>query len=145
MNYVVGFAFNNLYTRVLLIKKTKPKWQAGKLNGIGGKIESSELAEMAMVREFQEETGVATLAGVWQHFATLTIEGEKPGSHVYFFVTVLPTLAFRSAKTMTDELVVVFDMDDLPSRATIGNLNYLLPMAKAYSTGIITETARLVE
>lgn len=144
MNYVVGFAFNNLYTRVLLINKTKPEWQAGKLNGVGGKIESSELAEMAMVREFKEETGVVTLTSVWRRFAILTIEGKEP-SYVYFFVTVLPTPLFRSAKTMTDELVVVFDMDDLPSRATIGNLNYLLPMAKAYSTGIITETARLVE
>ena len=40
IKYVVGFAFNKEKTKVLLIKKTKPDWQAGQLNGIGGKIES---------------------------------------------------------------------------------------------------------
>ena len=30
-NYVVGFAFNKEKTKLLLIKKTKPEWQAGLL------------------------------------------------------------------------------------------------------------------
>lgn len=39
--YVLGFMFSteDRGQKVALIKKLKPKWQAGLLNGIGGKIE----------------------------------------------------------------------------------------------------------
>jgi len=66
----------------LLIKKTHPEWQAGKLNGIGGKIENTEILEggdgnkyglpetphQAMVREFYEETGIQTPEKRWRCF-----------------------------------------------------------------------------
>lgn len=39
MNYVCGFMCSYDLTRFLLIRKTHPEWQKGKLNGIGGKIE----------------------------------------------------------------------------------------------------------
>jgi hypothetical protein len=34
---VAGFLFRNNDTEVALIRKNKPDWQKGKLNGIGGK------------------------------------------------------------------------------------------------------------
>ncbi len=40
--YVLGFAFDEDYEWVALIKKNRPQWQAGKLNGVGGKIEPNE-------------------------------------------------------------------------------------------------------
>ncbi len=43
MNYVCGFMMSWDMQEFLLIKKTHPEWQAGKLNGIGGKIESKTL------------------------------------------------------------------------------------------------------
>jgi hypothetical protein len=55
--YVVGFMFDFAFERVALIRKRKPIWQAGKLNGIGGKIEANETREEAMRREFIEEAG----------------------------------------------------------------------------------------
>jgi hypothetical protein len=39
MEYVCGFMFANDFTEVALIRKNKPEWQRGKLNGIGGKVE----------------------------------------------------------------------------------------------------------
>ena len=45
---------------VVLTHKNRPAWQAGKLNGVGGKIELLESPVAAMVREF--ELGLATLA-----------------------------------------------------------------------------------
>lgn len=56
--YVLVFVFSSDYRRVLLIEKTKPEWQAGKYNGLGGHIEPGETPEEAARREVQEESGV---------------------------------------------------------------------------------------
>ena len=57
MDYVAGFCFSECGGRVALIRKLKPEWQRGLLNGIGGKMEPGESLHSAMVREFEEETG----------------------------------------------------------------------------------------
>lgn len=56
--YVLGFMFTEDGKGVVLIQKKKPAWQHGRWNGIGGKIEERETPEKAIVREFEEETGV---------------------------------------------------------------------------------------
>lgn len=72
----------------LLIRKTHPEWQKGKLNGIGGKIEKKEkltsngivdhwLLETpfeAMIREFHEETGITTTRERWHCFHIKQLE-----------------------------------------------------------------------
>lgn len=55
--YVVGFAYTD-DGRCLLLRKNRPKWQEGLLNGIGGKIEDGESPEEAMGRESMEEVGL---------------------------------------------------------------------------------------
>lgn len=40
--YTLGFLFDYGQLNVALIRKTKPKWQAGLLNGIGGHVEENE-------------------------------------------------------------------------------------------------------
>ena len=57
VEYVLGFMFNEAESKVLLVWKNRPAWQAGKLNGVGGKIEAGETPVQAMNREFAEETG----------------------------------------------------------------------------------------
>lgn len=57
VHYVVGFMFSTSLNQVALIRKQKPAWQAGLLNGIGGKVEKDENCFDTMVREFKEETG----------------------------------------------------------------------------------------
>ena len=116
MNFVVGFAFTPdplPYTRVLLIRKLKPAWQAGLLNGVGGKIDqyvqmdsqSSRLERPieAMVREFHEETGVLSAPEEWQLYAVM-----HNGVHehqVFCFESREPAL-FDNAKTMEAEELV---------------------------------------
>ena len=56
--YCCGFMFSKDFSHVLLIEKARPKWQEGKVNGIGGHLESGESPVDAMVREFEEETGL---------------------------------------------------------------------------------------
>lgn len=72
MKYVAGFMFNATKDAVALIRKSKPSWQKGLLNGVGGKIEDGETPEFAMMREFCEETGATTHPGEWRHYARLT-------------------------------------------------------------------------
>src|SRR6266853_1956139 len=43
MNYVCGFMMTWDLQQFLLIRKTHPDWQKGKLNGIGGKIDCTKI------------------------------------------------------------------------------------------------------
>jgi len=66
--FVCGFLFDPTGTRVALIKKARPDWQKGKLNGVGGHIEKGESAIGAMMREFHEETLTLIETSRWVPF-----------------------------------------------------------------------------
>lgn len=123
--YVVGFAFGP-GKRVALIRKTKPAWQAGKLNGVGGKVESSDpSAYFAMAREFEEETSVKTQPEDWR----LYLEIETDVSRVAFFSMMLTKEQFKNLKTTTDEQVLARFCDTLDWQEVLPNLRWSLPMA----------------
>jgi len=129
-SYVLGFCFSAdgspLTRKVVLIRKKKPQWQAGKLNGIGGMIESGEFASDAMVREFAEETTVRTMKSDWTPFVILRF-GE---TDIHVFVTV-NQIAFNLATTNTEERIEKHCAFDVPlmGNEIIPNLAWLLPMA----------------
>ena len=58
MKYTVGLIFDQEAKNVLLLRKNYPGWMAGRLNGIGGKIEGNETALECMIRESKEETTI---------------------------------------------------------------------------------------
>jgi 8-oxo-dGTP diphosphatase len=133
--YVAGFMFDS--DRVALIRKNRPEWQKGKLNGIGGHIESGETPGFAMSREFEEETGYKTSLPEWWPFAVLSGEGFK----VHFFYTCGEVDKLR---TTTDEEIVILPASEVTVLNAIPNLTWLLPMARsimqdAASTFHITE------
>ncbi len=85
--FVCGFCFDENRKRVVLIEKSQPAWQAGRLNGVGGKVEPGESVADAMTREFKEEAGVRLPAhavgegaqpapGIWTPFCVLTLNGD---------------------------------------------------------------------
>lgn len=98
-HYVLGFAFDTDAPRVALIRKNRPNWQAGKLNGVGGKVEASETALQAMRREFREETGADVSEEDWSHFGVL----EGVDFLVWCFKTKLAD--FDALRSETDEAV----------------------------------------
>lgn len=120
--YVCGFYFDHTHQEVVLIWKNKPSWQAGKLNGIGGKVEVGETAHAAMCREFKEETGIDHPH--WQNLITLSEDDWC----VYFFCTEAKPEEFQYAQTMEDEEVAKINIDDLDNYAHIPNLRWLIPM-----------------
>lgn len=125
--YCLGFLFSAApeYSRVVLIRKTKPDWQAGKLNGVGGKVEKGETALEAMRREFLEECGVKKEN--WIPFALL----DYPDARVWCFAAEDGMLIDGAVRTMTDEEVVVCPSNP-PWRpeGRLPNVSYLIPMAQ---------------
>lgn len=121
-NYVVGFLHDG--ENVALVKKTKPEWQAGKLNGIGGKIEETdETIQHAMTREFKEEAGLQLYH--WRHFLVLT-----SGIHnIHFFTKETMPGVLRRVKTMEEEEIVIRNAKKLNWNKTIPNLEWILPLA----------------
>ena len=112
---------------VVLVRKNRPVWQAGKLNGIGGHIEFGETPEQAMQREFFEETGHLTTDREWHKFAELLDPSDT--WIVHFFVTKGDT---SHLFTTTDEDIVVVDSRDVTAENAISNLTWLLPMARQF-------------
>lgn len=122
--YVLGFAFDACREFILLIRKNRPMWQAGLLNGIGGHIEPSDASpSFAMAREFFEETSIVSHPEQWQHFATMT--DNETWSVECFFSRTLP---IRMARTMTDEPVVLYPLVEGLGSSCISNLRWLIPM-----------------
>lgn len=120
MQYTCGFLFSEDGSRVLLIRKLKPAWQAGKLNGIGGKVEAGETALCAMVREAREEAAL-TDAVAWQHFASI----DGTDFHVSFY-RAFGDPDWGSAQTA--EPLEVHPSHDLPADV-LPNLRWLIPLA----------------
>lgn len=124
-DYVLGFLFTPAMRNVVLITKTKPEWQAGLLNGVGGKIESGEMPPDAMVREFEEETGVRVPVEAWRHFVRM----EGPDWQVYTYVCAHP--GAWDVKSPEEESVAFFPVSEVVHRrlATVSNVPWLVAMA----------------
>jgi 8-oxo-dGTP diphosphatase len=117
--YVCGFLFSPDKSRVLLIRKRRPTWQAGLLNGVGGKIEPSDPCPLhAMTREFREEASLTITD--WQHCLTLT----APTWAGHFFRSFAP---LDAAHPLTDELLETHPTSRLP-KDTIPNLHWIIPL-----------------
>jgi 8-oxo-dGTP diphosphatase len=128
--YVVGFLFSTGMGQLVLIEKKRPEWQAGKCNGVGGKVELGETDHEAMVREFREETGKEILE--WTRFCTLYCAHAQ----VSFFYTI--DEHFNRVESITDEDVMLWDLDFVmdPKRTeVIPNLRWLIQMARSFSLG----------
>lgn len=129
VKYVCGFLFSRDGKYVVLIKKQRPEWQKGKLNGIGGKIEEGESALSAMQREFKEEAGI--VISNWTPFCVLTGNDASyvPGGRefeVHFFSRFSDEA--YNARTMEDEEVSYCTTDPMPN-SVVPNLKWLIPLA----------------
>jgi len=125
--YVVGLAFDD-DENVALIRKERPEWQKGFLNGVGGKIKEGESSLAAMVREFEEETGWGLPESEWELFVTLqgSSEQEKGDWSVAFFRAV--NVDLKMLRTTTDEEIIIWHARHLPP-TTLGNLQWIIPLA----------------
>jgi 8-oxo-dGTP diphosphatase len=134
-HFVVGLVFRENeeldQEEILLIKKDHPDWQAGRLNGVGGKLASGENALAAMHREFKEEAGAEGLD--WQCFARLVGTSYA----VHFFRADAPD--DLTVRTMTTEEVDwyplrwVFQCAGENEDVLVDNLDWLIPLARKHT------------
>lgn len=123
--YVAGFLFDDTMRHVALVLKRKPKWQEGKWNAIGGKVEPGETPYNAMRREFAEETSVSF--DHWKRYCTLSGDGFVV--HFYYGASLLDLF---SVKTVEEEQVYVYQVKYLPGNI-MTNVRWLIEMAMSMS------------
>lgn len=125
---VVGFLFAG--PTVLLVEKTRPAWQKGLMNGVGGVIESGETSIVAMRREFEEETG-CSIELDWRYFCT---EIEPFGAVVDFFAAELGAdhrrVAWPTENDAGEMLKWMHVYPGAQSNKRVGNLSWLIPLAR---------------
>lgn len=124
IEYVVGFLFSTEGLGVAMVRKNKPEWQRGLLNGIGGKIEEGETPLAAMHREFKEEAGVEGVD--WQERLVLT--SEVFSLHVF---SAFDHEKYLEVQTMEAEEIVRMQVNNLNTHQdfrTIDNLQWLIPL-----------------
>lgn len=120
-DYVTGFMFDLECNRVVLIRKIKPDWQAGYLNGVGGKVEPGETVVQAMEREFSEEAGLGVSA--WLHV------GSGHNFQTRLNVFAVQSNRIDQIRSMTDEIVNVYQVGLVPVLSVMPNLRWLIPMS----------------
>jgi 8-oxo-dGTP pyrophosphatase MutT (NUDIX family) len=161
--YVLGFVFDARLehggreqappTSVLLIRKARPEWQAGRFNGIGGKLEVAETPEEAMAREAREESGgkIATAPEEWRRFATLAgpevynpsangrVDNPRFEIALFSLFTDLRTMHEAEALTaQTGEPLAVWDLEGLfngPKNRALPNVPWMVAMALSFLHG----------
>jgi 8-oxo-dGTP pyrophosphatase MutT (NUDIX family) len=120
--YVVGYLFRDSLRQVAMLTKKRPGWQAGLLNGPGGKIEPGETDHQAICREFWEETGH------FRHDWCLFCQSVWDGGYVNYYVAADDGTAVLVSKT--DEEVDWYLVSDVRNKLrAVPDTLWTIPMA----------------
>jgi 8-oxo-dGTP pyrophosphatase MutT (NUDIX family) len=147
-HYVLGFAFSHAFNqyekRLVLIRKNRPEWQAGKMNGIGGKIEEEDfkwnfnheatpmVVKYAMTREFKEETGVESTSDQWDYFGKMIFNKDIMGGGATVHLLRSFLIPIDDCKTNEDEEIIIDKVKSYLSGYSyplMHNLPILIPLA----------------
>jgi 8-oxo-dGTP diphosphatase len=127
-SYVLGFAFSLDHSKVVLIAKNRPAWQAGRLNGVGGSVEPGETPAAAMEREFREES-LCEDALDWEPFGRLSGDDWEVWLFHAHYQTVPVYCEHEEERVSTHHTKVVLNNPTSQGIAPLPDLRYLIPMA----------------
>ena len=120
LEYVLALLFTADAREVVLVRKTRPAWQAGRVNALGGKLHPGEDLIDAARREVREEAGVDVDG--WEEFLVWH-DPEYRLRAVRAFDD-----AARRARTAEDQPVFLARVDAVPPNV-IDNLRWIIPLA----------------
>lgn len=116
-------------TRVLLAMK-KRGFGAGRWNGVGGKLETSETVEQALLRECQEEIGVTPIK--FEKMAKIVFDEQHQGKRQFMHVHVFVSNTWNGEPRETEEMAPKwFAINDLPFNDMWPDDPYWLPQVLA--------------
>lgn len=118
--FVLALLYSADRRQIVLMRRTRPAWQAGRVNALGGRLVAGESAAMAARREVREECGVDVAE--WE--TVLVWEDAEYVMHVMRAVSERA----RDARMLEDQEVFLADVDALPANV-IDNLRWLVPLA----------------
>jgi 8-oxo-dGTP pyrophosphatase MutT (NUDIX family) len=144
--FTLCFAFDKRRNKVLCIQKSKPAWQAGCLNGVGGKLREGEDIRDGNAREFMEETGIDLPATAFDFVGALNCppnhwavaqDGAMGGNgwKVRVFTTLLPldVLDRIHGNVVEGEGVLrVINVQDHYVLPMVSSCHWLIPLCRDY-------------
>ena len=126
--YVLGFVFLG-NSKILLQEKNRGGiYLENKLNGLGGKIEPTDLTpKRAMCREYLEETGDSRDIE-WYEFGK--IKYPNAVLHIFFAnvdADFYDNIIFTSDDPHAEKLFI-FDLNEIDWNMCVSNLRYIIPL-----------------
>jgi 8-oxo-dGTP diphosphatase len=118
--YVLALLFTPERDAVVLMHRTRPAWQAGRVNALGGKLHPGEAPADAARREVHEEAGIDVAA--WEEF----LVWDDPVYRMHALRAF--DAAAHAARTAEDQAVFRAEVAALPP-TLIENLRWLVPLA----------------
>lgn len=128
--YTLGFYFNASATQVALVTKAGPPWQAGLLNGVGGKAEEIDGGNPAatQAREFREETDelIRTSPDDWEPLGVMRSPGSGWDCHLFRAFDKREVVPIRG---LPREPVAMYDVEEFHRQPCVDNLRWLVYLA----------------
>ena len=118
--YVLALLFTADAREIVLVRKTRPAWQAERINALGGKLLDGESLVDAARREVREEAGVDVQD--WEQFLVWNDPQYRMRAVRSF------SDAARQARTAEDQEVFLAHVAGLPLNL-IDNLRWIIPRA----------------
>ena len=122
--YTIGIYFNEDLTKVALILKNRPKWQAGRYNFPGGKMEENEAGVECTIREFKEECTLNTKPFDWKQIGVITNNWD----YLVYILVGVHKPEHGELKKGEDQKVKWVNVNRLPKNR-ISNVKWLVEFA----------------
>ena len=110
----------------ILLARKKRGFGAGKINSPGGKLESGETIEQAMIRETQEEVGITPTK--FEYVGVVTYDEYFKGEKTVFDCHLFLTTEWQGEPSESDEMNPMWiNKSEIPYDEMIGDDPYWLP------------------
>jgi len=121
--YAVGFAFDETGEHLLLIKKKRPWWQVGYLNGLGGVIAPNQDIYEAMKDHAVKEANLPRVD--WKCFTKVSYDEAI----LFVFTYTFKSKTIQNCFSSKDEELCILKHVLVANRKVIPDLRWLVPMA----------------